>query len=70
MSCGETVSPTYAAVSVGGGCRWCNDPAIDPVVAARTMVEEGGVIPQGPYTSANHDWPCICTRCGRPVTPR
>ena len=68
LTCGEMVSPTYSAVSRGGGCRYCNDTAIDPEVAAQAMVDVQ-LMPQVPYPGALRPWPCQCMKCGRIVEP-
>lgn len=67
--CGQTVTPRYGAVARGGGCRYCNDTAIDPEDAAALM-RKAGLDPKAPYPGSNTKWKCRCTRCGKTVWPR
>lgn len=68
LRCGKTVDPTYGAILAGGGCRFCNDTAIDPDVAAALM-RSVGLEPLGPYPGALRKWPCRCMKCHRVVEP-
>lgn len=66
--CHRNVSPAYKAVRAGSGCRYCNDTAIKPDVAA-TRMQTVGLEPLEPYPGSLRPWRCRCTRCGRTVHP-
>ena len=66
--CRQTVSPRYGAVSAGVGCRYCNDTAIKPDVAAAAM-RAVDLEPLGVYPGALRSWKCRCLKCERIVSP-
>ncbi len=66
--CHRTVSPRYGAVRRGGGCRYCNDTAIDPTAAA-TLMRQAQLEPLEDYPGSLRPWKCRCTRCQRVVRP-
>jgi hypothetical protein len=66
--CHQTVSPRYGAVRAGSGCRYCNDTAIKPDVAAALM-RTVGLEPLEPYPGSLRPWKCLCTKCQRTVHP-
>jgi hypothetical protein len=66
--CHQTVSPRYGAVRAGSGCRYCNDTAIKPDVAAALM-RTVGLEPLEPYPGSLRPWKCLCTHCKRTVHP-
>ena len=73
--CRREVSPRYAAVAKGAGCRHCaietagQSIRLDPEAAAELM-RAAGLQPLGPYPGAGEPWLCRCATCGRDVTPR
>ena len=66
--CHRTVSPRYGAVSRGGGCKYCNDTAIKPDVAAAAM-HAADLQPLEIYPGSLRRWKCQCLKCGRTVSP-
>jgi hypothetical protein len=68
LACGHVVSPTYASVRKGSGCRYCKRRCIDPEHAASDM-RAAGVEPHGAYISAITPWPSTCLTCEREVSP-
>lgn len=66
--CGRVVTPRYGAIARGGGCKYCNDTAINPDAAA-TLMRAAGLEPLGPYSGSIAPWRCRCTKCGRIVKP-
>jgi hypothetical protein len=68
LRCGQVVSPTYGAVKSGGGCRYCNDPAIRPE-AAEAEMRSAQLQPLEPYPGSVAKWRCRCLKCNMIVTP-
>ena len=69
LSCGRTVSPTYASVKAGSRCGYCAGNKVDPNNAVAAMLAVG-LEPLEPYPGALAPWRCRCSTCGREVTPR
>ena len=68
LRCGQTVSPRYGAVKRGGGCRYCNDTAIKPDVAAAAM-RNAQLEPLEGYPGSLDKWRCRCLKCNKIVSP-
>lgn len=74
-ACGREVTPSFASVTTGSGCRFCaaeklgrtlilsNEQASEEL---RTYEFE----PLGPYPGANKPWPATHNACGNVVSPR
>lgn len=68
LTCQREVTPTFATVQQGGGCKYCGRRAVDPDDAHRTMVD-AGLAPLERYPGATKPWRCTCATCGREVLP-
>lgn len=85
-SCKSEVTPTLVAVSrTGKGCVECGRkaaaernrvvrrrlPRIPTPEQAAEEMRAAGYIPLQPYPgTTNRAWPCTCTACGKPSTPK
>lgn len=71
MTCDRLVSPSLSTVrsGTGTGCSYCARKTVDPSEADRIM-RAAQLDPQVPYPGADKPWLCVCTRCGRLITPR
>ena len=72
--CGEDVTPRFAHVRTGHGCRVCGSRKssdtrrMDSVAAEKFMVSRG-FQPLEPYRSSDSPWRCQCLTCGAEVSP-
>jgi hypothetical protein len=68
--CGDEVTPTYAAVKAGHGCRKCAGIGLLEASEAVARMLAAGYRPLVPYVDTATKWPSECLRCGRTVEPR
>ena len=68
--CGEVVTPMYATVKAGGGCRVCSAKTRStPSADAVAVMVAVGLEPLDPYPGASKPWRCRCSSCDAEVTP-
>jgi hypothetical protein len=69
-TCGRTVSPSLLTVQHGAGigCKYCSGAAIHPDDAAAMMCA-AHLKPLEPYPGTLKPWLCLCTVCGKRVSP-
>jgi recombinational DNA repair protein (RecF pathway) len=74
QQCGAEVSPNYANVRAGRGCRQCGrartaaSRRLDPDAAAEIM-RSRQLEPLTGYSGSEEPWPCRCLKCGQEVSP-
>jgi hypothetical protein len=68
LACDTEVTPTYANVRNGQGCRACAKKWVDAQAAKAAMVE-AGLEPLEDYPGANVPWRCRCLTCARETSP-
>lgn len=74
-TCDREVSPQFADVRAGHGCKWCGYKATTLAQrmsheAASAVMVEHGIEPLDPYPGAAPRWRCRCMRCGVEIFPR
>ncbi len=69
LNCGETISPHYARMLIGGGCRYCSGLVVNPESAKKVMLA-AGLTPLIEYPGSGKPWLCKCQKCNREVSPR
>jgi hypothetical protein len=76
ITCGRTSKPWYkTVVGRGASCTPCaierrgREGRVDETLAISTM-RNTDMEPLTPYPGAGEPWPCQCTVCGTPGTPR
>lgn len=69
--CDRLVSRTLSSVrsGTGVGCSYCARRTVDPNDAERIM-RAAHLDPRVSYPGADKPWLCVCTMCGRSITPR
>lgn len=67
-ACGSSITPTFSNVRAGGGCKFCAGRVLEPAKAEQEM-RKAGLDPQVPYPGVSKPWQCVCTVCGKIVTP-
>jgi hypothetical protein len=75
LICGDTVSPTFSSVKLGGGCRFCARKKVGEAIKIKEgdavkIMKAAGLQPLEPYSSSGSPWKCKCIKCKRIVTPR
>jgi hypothetical protein len=73
--CENEVTPRYAAVCRGAGCRYCALETAGQSIrldgeGAADLMRAAGLVPLQPYPGAGLPWLCRCLTCDRDVTPR
>lgn len=70
MSCNRIVSPSLSTIrtGTGTGCSYCARKTVDPIDGEQVM-RAANLDPQVPYPGADKPWLCICTTCGKIVSP-
>ena len=66
--CQNEPEPTYNAVAAGGGCKFCNGRAVNPL-EAQAVMRAHGLEPKGTYPGASVPWPSTCLTCGHDIQP-
>jgi hypothetical protein len=73
LKCGRIGSTRLASIRRGHvGCRSCatrGKGMVDPVVARKTMIKKGRVLPLTEYPGNDKPWLCRCLECRAEVTP-
>ena len=69
IKCKKEVSPSYASVRDGQGCKYCAKNTIDPKDAKQNMIS-WGYKPKEPYKGNHRNWKCIHIPCGNIVSPQ
>ena len=68
LKCKKEVSPSYASIRDGKGCKYCARNFIDSKDAERNMIN-WGYKPQEPYKGTHHNWKSLHIPCGNIVSP-
>ena len=69
LNCGETVSPHFSSMLIGGGCRFCSGLVVDSESAKKIMMA-AGLTPLVDYPGSGKPWLCKCQNCKNEVSPR
>jgi hypothetical protein len=67
--CNSVVSPSYARIAQGGGCRVCLEKTwVQPEVAEQFLITKD-IKPIIPFPGVSKPWHSIHLKCGRQISP-
>lgn len=68
LTCGRESTPTLGSIRRGQQCKYCAKTAVVPAEVTQLM-RDAGLEPLTPFTRVHDPWPCLCTKCGREISP-